>query len=72
MSIAELQGQAMFYFTVFLTVILYGYILHLYRSEKRGERDYEKYGRMAIDDEIDATPVERNPKSVNEKQGVEE
>jgi cytochrome c oxidase cbb3-type subunit 4 len=67
MSIAELQGQAMFYFTVFLTVILYGYILHLYKSEKRGLRDYEKYGKMALDDELSDRPVEENPKVMNEK-----
>jgi cytochrome c oxidase cbb3-type subunit 4 len=65
MSIAELQGQAMFYFTVVLTVILYGYILHLYRSEKKGERDYEKYGKMALDDELTDPPVEANPKHTN-------
>jgi len=66
-SIAELQGYAMFVFTIFLTVLLYGYILHLYRSEKKGIRDYEKYGRMAIEDELDDRPVEQNPKVMNEK-----
>lgn len=66
MSIAELQGHAMFYYIVVLTVILYGYIWHLYRSEKKGERDYEKYGRMAIEDEIDDVPVEANPKHTKE------
>ncbi len=39
-------------------VVFYSYIVYLYRSEKRGEKDYEKYGRIAIDDEIDSTPVE--------------
>ena len=67
MSLAEIQGYAMFAFTVFLTVVLYSYILHLYRSEKKGLRDYEKYGRMAIEDEIDDKPVEKNPKVMNEK-----
>ena len=67
MSLAEIQGYAMVAFTVFLTVVLYGYILHLYRSEKKGLRDYEKYGRMAIEDEISDKPVEKNPKVMNEK-----
>jgi cytochrome c oxidase cbb3-type subunit 4 len=66
-SLAEIQGYAMVAFTVFLTVVLYGYILHLYRSEKKGLRDYEKYGRMAIEDEISDKPVEKNPKVMNEK-----
>ncbi len=62
-----MQGYAYFFFTVFLVVILYGYILHLYRSEKKGERDYEKYGKMALDDELHDRPVEVNPKAMNEK-----
>ena len=58
MDIRELQGYLYFFFIVFLTLILYGYIVHLYRSEKKGERDYEKYGKMALDDEITSKPVE--------------
>jgi cytochrome c oxidase cbb3-type subunit 4 len=62
-----MQGYAFFFFTIFLVVILYGYILHLYRSEKKGERDYEKYGKLALDDELSDRPVEENPKVMNEK-----
>ena len=62
-----MQGYAFFFFTIFLVVILYGYILHLYRSEKKGEADYEKYGKMALDDELHDKPVEANPKVTNEK-----
>ncbi len=57
MDLRELQGYASFFMTIFLVVMLYGYIIHLYRSEKKGERDYEKLGNIAIDDEIDSTPV---------------
>jgi cytochrome c oxidase cbb3-type subunit 4 len=39
-------------------VVLYGYIRHLYKSEKDGTRDYEKYASMALDDDINSTPVE--------------
>jgi len=46
-------------------VVFYSYIVYLYRSEKRGEKDYEKYGKIALDDEIDSAPVESNPDSVN-------
>ena len=62
MSLTELQGYAFFFFTIFLVVILYGYILHLYRSEKEGKRDYEKYAKMAIEDELSDKPIEKNPK----------
>jgi cytochrome c oxidase cbb3-type subunit 4 len=58
MDIQNIQGYGMFFLTIFLTAILYWYILYLYRSEKKGERDFEKYGRIALDDSIGTPPVE--------------
>jgi len=58
MDIQNIQGYGMFFMTIFLTVVLYWYILYLYRSEKKGERDFEKYGRIALDDSIGTPPVE--------------
>ena len=66
MDIRDLQGYASFFMTIFLVVMLYGYIIHLYRSEKKGERDYEKYGNIALDDEDTSTPVEDKPASQRE------
>ena len=57
MDIRELQAYGTFFMTVFLVVMLYGYIIYLYRSEKKGEKDYEKLGNIALDDEIDSTPI---------------
>jgi len=57
-DIRDIQGYASFFMTIFLVIVLYGYIIHLYRSEKNGEKDYEKYGNIALDDEIDSTPIE--------------
>ena len=68
MDIRELQGYANFFMTIFLVVVLYGYIIHLYRSEKKGEKDYEKYGRIALDDEVDSPPVESGPKTKSENE----
>jgi cytochrome c oxidase cbb3-type subunit 4 len=44
--------------TIFLVVVLYWYIVYLYRSEKKGEKDYEKLGNIALDDEIDSKPID--------------
>ncbi len=57
MDIRDLQGYASFFMTIFLVVILYWYIIYLYRSEKKGEKDYEKLGNIALDDEIDSKPI---------------
>ncbi|HFQ61553.1 MAG TPA: cytochrome c oxidase, cbb3-type, CcoQ subunit [Epsilonproteobacteria bacterium] len=68
MGITELQGYASFFMTIFLVIMLYWYIIYLYRSEKKGERDYEKYGNIALDDEITSTPVEDKPASQRHKE----
>lgn len=57
-TIITLQAYGYFFFVLFLVLILYGYIYHLYKSEKTGRKNYEKYGNIAIDDDIFATPVE--------------
>ena len=44
--------------TGFCVFMLYGYIHHLYSSEKKGTRDYEKYANIALDDHIGSTPLE--------------
>ena len=67
MDIRELQGYASFFMTIFLVVILYWYIIYLYRSEKKGEKDYEKLGNIALDDEIDSTPINSSNPLPSEK-----
>jgi cytochrome c oxidase cbb3-type subunit 4 len=67
-NIRELQAYGYFFFTVFLTVVLYAYILHLYRAEKKGTRNYEKYGKLALDDELDSTPVEPKEETKENKE----
>ncbi len=59
MTLGEFSHYGYFVLTVFLSVMLWGYIFHLYRAQKKGTRDYEKYGRMAIDDEISDELVEK-------------
>jgi cytochrome c oxidase cbb3-type subunit 4 len=58
MDIRELQGYASIIMTGLLVIILYAYIVYLYRSEKKSERDYEKYGNIALDDNITSMPIE--------------
>jgi cytochrome c oxidase cbb3-type subunit 4 len=57
-DIATLQMYGYFFFTGFLVVVLYAYIYHLYSSQKKGIRDYEKYSNIALHDEITDEPIE--------------
>ena len=67
MSTVELEQIRIYMYLIgtgLAVVIFYYYIIYLYRSEKKGERDYEKYGKLAIDDELDSKPLEEK---ANEK-----
>jgi len=57
MGIAELQAYAYLIGSVIAVVVLYSYIMYLYKSEKSGEKDYEKFGKLALDDNIDSSPL---------------
>ena len=59
-TLKEIQAYAYFFFTGLLCVILYAYIYHLYNSEKKGKKDYEKYSNIALDDEVDSTPIQKD------------
>ncbi len=67
MDIRDLQGYASFFMTIFLVAVLYWYIIYLYRSEKKGEKDYEKLGNIALDDEIDSKPINDSSATPSEK-----
>jgi len=66
MDIRDIQGYASFFMTIFFVLMLYWYIIYLYRSEKKGERDYEKYGNIALDDSITSIPIEDKTASQRE------
>ena len=72
MTIQDLQGYGMFFMSILLTVLLYWYILYLYRSEKKGERDFEKYGRLALDDSISTPPIEKKKASEEDRRTKEQ
>lgn len=52
------RGWTYFIVTVLLVVFLYSYIFHIYRKQRSGEKDYEKYGRLALDDNLDDELIE--------------
>ncbi|MDE5592249.1 MAG: cytochrome c oxidase, cbb3-type, CcoQ subunit, partial [Helicobacter sp.] len=43
---------------IFLMICLYAYIFYLYKSQRSGEVDYEKYSRLALDDNLGDNLVE--------------
>ena len=67
MSINELTAYGYFFVIIFLVVVTYSYIYHLYTKRKDASGvDYENYSNMALNDDIDDTPVK--PMSSDEKE----
>lgn len=63
MSISELQTYGYVAALVFLTVVLYAYIYHLYTKRKDADgHDYEEYSNMALKDDVTDTPVSAKSK----------
>jgi len=57
-NIAELQAYGYFALTVFMVLVLYGYIYHLYsKKEDADGHDYEEYSNIALRDDVTDTPV---------------
>lgn len=57
-AIVEFRGYLYFIATIALVVFLYSYIYYMYRAQRMGAKDYEKYARLALDDNITDAPLE--------------
>ena len=57
-TIRTLQAYGYIFFIVFLAVVLYGYIYHLYHTEKTGKRNYEKYSDLVLNDNLNDNVLE--------------
>ncbi len=58
MDIVQFQGYGFFILTALLAVGLYAYIYHLYSKKKDADGvDYEEYGNMALNDDINDKPI---------------
>ena len=70
MDIGTIQAYVYFAVTVLLVVFLYYYIWYVHSDKKRGE-DYERYGRLALDDQLTDTPVQKREESSSQTKSGE-
>jgi cytochrome c oxidase cbb3-type subunit 4 len=63
-----IQGYAKFLLIAVVFVIFYSYAYSIYKRDKTGERDFEKYSDLVLDDSIESKPLEdRKEKDKQEK-----
>jgi cytochrome c oxidase cbb3-type subunit 4 len=54
-----LAGYGKFFILLFIFVVFYSYAYSIYKRQRTGERDFEKYTSLVHDDSIDSAPLEK-------------
>lgn len=67
-EIVDLQGYLKFFLILVIFIIFYSYAYSIYKRDKKGERDFEKYSDLVHDDSIDSEPLEDRNNNLDEKE----
>jgi cytochrome c oxidase cbb3-type subunit 4 len=62
-----IQGYAKFFLIALVFVIFYSYAYSIYKRDKTGERDFEKYSDLVLDDSIESKPLEDRKEKEDQK-----
>ncbi|MCH9740581.1 MAG: CcoQ/FixQ family Cbb3-type cytochrome c oxidase assembly chaperone [Epsilonproteobacteria bacterium] len=62
--IMTIQGYGKFFIILFVFVVFYSYAYSLYKRQKTGERDFEKYSDIVHDDSFDSSPLEKRDNKI--------
>jgi len=66
-TLLTVQGYAKIALITVVFVIFYSYAYSIYKRDKKGERDFEKYSDLVLDDSIESAPLEDRRKENNKK-----
>jgi len=64
-TLNTLRAWAYIIVTLLLIVFLYSYAVFMWRKQKKGTIDYEKYGSLAVNDSLEDEIVE--PRETNKR-----
>ena len=69
-TLLTVQGYAKFFLILVVFIIFYSYAYSMYKRDKTGERDYEKYSNLVHDDSSVSSPLEerKNDKDIDNKE----
>jgi len=66
-TLLTIQGYAKIILLTVVCIIFYSYAYSIYRRDKKGEKDFEKYSNLVLDDSIESQPLENKQKENNKK-----
>ena len=61
-TLMTIQGYAKFALVTLVFIVFYSYAYSIYKRDKSGERDFEKYSDLVLDDNIESKPLEERKK----------
>ena len=67
-ELVDLQGYLKFFLLLVVFIVFYSYAYSIYKRDKKGERDFEKYSNLVHDDSIESTPLEERKNNLDEKE----
>jgi len=69
-TLLTVQGYAKFFLVLIVFIIFYSYAWSIYKRQKTGERDFEKYSKLVHDDSFVSAPLEerKNDKDIDNKE----
>lgn len=62
-TLLTVQGYAKFFLILAVFIIFYSYAYSMYKRDRTGEKDYEKYSNLVHDDSCVSTPLEERTKN---------
>ncbi|WP_072679825.1 CcoQ/FixQ family Cbb3-type cytochrome c oxidase assembly chaperone [Arcobacter sp. LA11] len=67
-TLVTIQGYAKFFLILVVFVVFYSYAFSIYKRDKKGERDFEKYSSLVHDDTIESDPLENRKEETENKE----
>lgn len=64
-TLLTIQGYAKFFLLLIVFIVFYSYAYSIYKRDRSGERDFEKYSKLVLDDSIDSEPLEDRKEKVS-------
>ncbi|WP_419770687.1 MAG: cytochrome c oxidase, cbb3-type, CcoQ subunit [Candidatus Marinarcus sp.] len=61
-TLVNIQGYVKFFLVLIVFIVFYSYAYSIYKRDKKGERDFEKYSNLVLDDSISSNPLESREK----------
>jgi len=67
-ALLTFHGYAKFFLITIVFIIFYSYAYSIYKRDKKGERDFEKYSKLVLEDEASVDPLENRKEEKENKE----